>query len=644
MHTRLYLSAITTIALTTAVPAEELLEATLDPVDLTSTANRTPAPPKQTTTPVSTVPNTAPANDAKAPDTTPIPSSHVVLTADTIRANGYDSVSEALASQSGFSFYRSGGKGTTSGLFLRGSGSEDLLVLLDGVPLTDYSNPSAAAMLDAIDIDSVERIELLKGAQSGIWGSNALSGVVNIVTRSATAANGGSVGMDLGNDSTKSFNFSANKSGQKGSIGFSGHAYDTDGFSAMLPRDSEPDGAQMNDWHFHATLNDGPNSHVDTFAHHSSSAYDYDTTDANDTSAHGTSTMTMIGGGYHYNGTHLFVDTQLSLTTIERDSQDVMGTFDGSSDATRASLSGGYRGESQQIMIGMDYARISARTISGSAWGSFPTEGAFTDKALFAHYTKTFQDFLGARTTIDGAVRYDVFDAFDNKATYRLGIRRDCDALPGLHTAASLSSGYKAPSLYALSTATSPLKPTYTHGYELSVGYKTWLEATYFHTTTQDRIVYDPATFLPFNSPEEDTISGIELNSRFQVGDTGLSLGANMTHFFTLEDANGDPLIRRAKDSANLFVDYQINPVFQIGANLHYVGERYDTVYDPATFANQQVTLPSYTTLDLNFGAKFENGLDLSLHIQNVLDKEYETVKGYNTGGRRVTAKLRYQF
>jgi|GEM_PF-587205 len=645
MHTRLYLSAFAALALSSTLPAEALLEATLDPVDLTTTANRTPAPPVKHAAPRTASRTASPPTISHAKPKTTIPSSHVVLTSEEIHSRGYTTLTEALSSQSGFSVYRSGGRGTLSGLFLRGSGSADLLVLLDGVPLTDYSNPSAAALLDAIEIESVERVELLKGAQSGVWGSNALSGVVNIVTKAATKSNGGSAGIGMGNNGTKTLDFTANKSGQKGSIGVSTHLYDTDGFSAKLPRGSEADRAQFNDWHLHATLNDGPNSHVDAFAHHSSGTYDYDATDANDTQASGTSDMIMLGGGYHYNSRHLFVDAQASLTMIERHSQDIPnGTFDSGSDAVRASLSGGWRGENQQIMAGIDYAHISAHTLSVSAWGSFPTAGAFTNKAIFAHYTRTANDLLGARTTFDAVVRYDTFDAFDNKATYRLGIRRDCNILPGLHTSASLSSGYKAPSLYALSKATSPLKPTYTHGYELSVGYRSWLEATYFHTTTQDRIIYDPATFLPLNSTREDTVSGLELSSRIRVGDTGLTLGANATHLFSLEDADGNPLTRRAKNSANLFADYQINPIFRIGANLHYVGSRYDTVFDPTTFATTRVILPAYTTLDLNFGARFENGLDLSLHIQNLLDKEYETVKGYNTGGRRVTAKLRYRF
>ncbi len=634
------------LAATLPAGAEEVIEGTIS-----ITADRTPPAP----TSIQKAPKPAARSHTRSQsqrqhtstrNTTPPASvtSHTIIRAKEIRDHGYRDINEALASQSGFSFYRSGERGTASGLFLRGAGSENLLVLLDGVPLTDYSNPSAAAMLDAIDITSVERIEILKGPQSGIWGSNALAGVVNIITRSATRYNGGSVGIASGSYGTKAFDFSANRSGQKGHIGISGHRYDTDGFSAKLPRDSETDKASFNDWHLHATLNDGPYGHLDAFAHHTTSDYDYDATDANDTLAHGTSRTTLLGGGYHYNSNRFFVDSQMSLTVIERHSQDIQGNFDANSEALRASLSGGYRGKTQQFMVGFDYARISADTLSGSAWGTFPTHGSFTDKAFFLHYQKTFENFLGARTTIDRVFRYDFFDRFDNKGTYRTTLRRDCNALPGLHTSVSLSSGYKAPSLYALSKATSPLKPTYAHGYEMGIGYKTWLEASYFHTTTEDRIVYTGNAFLPTNSPKEDTISGVELSSRFTLKNTGIRLGANVTHLFSLEDADGNPLIRRAKNSANIFADYAFLTRFRIGAALHYVGERYDTVFDPVTFAGKQVTLPAYTTLDLNFGARLGNGLDLSFHIQNALDKHYETVKGYNTGGRRMTARLKYRF
>jgi vitamin B12 transporter len=107
-------------------------------------------------------------------------------------------LNQALNSLPGISMTRSGGLGTTSSLFVQGFSNKYTLVLIDGVRYSDPTNTSGSDISNIL-IDDIERIEVIKGAQSGVWGADAAAGVINIITKKAKPGTRASVGVDTGN-------------------------------------------------------------------------------------------------------------------------------------------------------------------------------------------------------------------------------------------------------------------------------------------------------------------------------------------------------------------------------------------------------------------------------------------------------------
>jgi len=164
-----------------------------------------------------------------------------IVTAEDIKERGIQSFPELLSQIAGFTVASTGGMGQTTSVFVRGLSSDNLLVLIDGVPLTDYTQPAAAAALEHISIDSVAKIEIVKGGQSGIWGASAAAGTINIITKGGMK-DSTSISLEGGSHATKGAGVDFSKKFTKGTIAFGVHWLDTDGISALAPKDAEKDG------------------------------------------------------------------------------------------------------------------------------------------------------------------------------------------------------------------------------------------------------------------------------------------------------------------------------------------------------------------------------------------------------------------
>jgi len=571
-----------------------------------------------------------------------------VITAEDIQERGYQNVSEVLAHTAGFTSASNGGAGQLSSLFVRGLSSDKLLVLLDGIPLTDYTQPSAAASLEHISINSVERIEVVKGGQSGIWGAGAAAGSINIITKGG--GNTASIRLKAGSHGTYGVGMDLAKQFEGGSFSINGNLLNTDGISALAPADSEEDSYKNKDFHLKASFNINAYSHISLFWHNYNGEFDFDSNnDADDSTSKGESDQTLYGIGYHYAKGALSVNAQASHRKIERnlEGSGAWGpwVFDTEGKSTNYSLTGNYTFNNyQSLTLGVEHTTNKAQT--ASAFGSSEIE--FENAAVFASYTHTVEHLLGAKSTFNAVVRYDNFDEFDNKSTYRFGIKREYDAIVGLHNSANIYTGYKAPSLYQLSSAKDTLKPESIEGFELSIGYKKLLNITYFSNKITDKIdsSTDPVTYMPiyFNNGDGVETTGIELSSEYTFGESGFILGANFTHMIDFADASGKDALRIPENSGSLTLDYYFNEDSYVGISANYVGERRDSIFDPVTYAPIDVTLESYTTVDVTYKTKFNPDLSVSVTAKNIFDKEYETVKDYSTEGRSIYATIEYKF
>ena len=126
-----------------------------------------------------------------------------VITAEDIESRKFKTVIEALNSLSGVSISSNGGIGQTSSVYLRGMDSNRTLILIDGVRYNDITTPKGSANIEHLMINDVERIEVIKGAQSSIWGADASAGVINIITKSAKDGTHGNATVEYGKYNSK---------------------------------------------------------------------------------------------------------------------------------------------------------------------------------------------------------------------------------------------------------------------------------------------------------------------------------------------------------------------------------------------------------------------------------------------------------
>ncbi len=555
-----------------------------------------------------------------------------LISAKEIKERGYQTLADAVSRISGFSAASNGGAGQSAGLFLRGFNSGHILILLDGMPLKDPTDPSFSAGLAHLRLDNVARIEVVKGAQSGLWGADATAGVINIITKDAAPGAHISFRAGLGSYSTAQGGVTLSLDADNGNFILSADHFKTRAFSAYEPRSAEADSYTNDTLHFKGTLKAGEYAKFSIFYHDIQGDFDYDSgwpINPNDNLSHGKFRDQLIGINYDYDDGTYTLHGSFGTNTINRDMNDSSyGTSNYHGQSTRATLRASRQIDDHQLLaLGIDYNRYE---------GSSPilANSSFDNRGFYGSYRYIFDNLLGARTIINAVLRHDDFSTFESKTTYRFAIKRECNLLPSLFSSINIYSAYNAPSLYQYST-NNALKPESTHGFEISAGYDDLLKITYFRNKVKDRIDYDSSTWSYFNSTNDYTIDGIELEGRYRFDAIDLELSANWTHIFSLSDDSGKPILRVPHNEGNLFIDYLITPNIHLGANLKYVGKRTDY---------GDVILGSYTLLNLSYTQEIGSRLTLSLQAHNVLDRNYETIKGYSTEGRSIYGKVEYKF
>ncbi|MDQ7046581.1 MAG: TonB-dependent receptor [Sulfurovum sp.] len=273
-------------------------------------------------------------------------------------------------------------------------------------------------------------------------------------------------------------------------------------------------------------------------------------------------------------------------------------------------------------------------------YNDFPaSQASYTNKAVYLSNLY----FINENTLLETNLRYDDYDAFDNKTTYKIGLKHDHNFLEGFATSANYYSAYDAPSSYQLANTAlgSFLKPSYTKGFDVTARYKKLLTLSYFNNTVEDFVDYDMVNFGYYNVEGTSKFSGFEVTSSY-APITPLLLSANYTHLIDFEKEDGSNLPRRAKDTLNASATYYTDNNIHFGIDAQYIGDRLDT--DGGFPIAAEVPTGNYTLWNLNFGAEIAKNIDLNIHARNIFDKDYQSVYSYATEGASVYAKLTYSF
>ena len=626
----------------------------------------------------------APRPDAAAPadsadvivsaNRAPIDSDRVVASVTVLDKAAIDrnadlSVADLLLRTPGVSLSRNGGYGTTTSLRIRGAESDQTVVVIDGVKINDPSSPGGGFNFANLLTGDAARIEVLRGPQSILWGSQAIGGVVNVVTPLPTDGLEGSFDVEAGSRDTVSAR--AALGGATGPLAWrvGAQTFTTDGISA-LSAGSERDGYTNRNVQGRAVLTLAPGVSADVRGYYSDGRNDFDGF-SGDTPEYG---RTREFVGYAGLNVDLF-DARLrnrfayGYTDTDRDNYNPAQagqpqTFDALGRNHRLEYQGTLaivQGADAVFGVENEVSRFSTASSDFSppyALGT-PSRGRAEITSFYGQLNLTPL----AGLTLNGGVRHDDHSRFGAQTLFAGGASW---ALPtGTVLRASYSEGFKAPTLYQLFSeyGNRALNPERAKGWEAGAEQRLLdgrftVGGSYFERRTRDQIVYtgcstgstDPLCFVPGSTTEQRFGYYQNVARAFARGVEAVASARVTEHllvdgnygWIVSEDRSpgtrfGNWLPRRPRNTANLSASYSFAGEGSVGVAARWSGSSFDD-------AANRTRLNAYTLVDLRGELPLSPEVRLFARVENLFDEEYQTVARYGTLGRSVYAGLRGRF
>lgn len=563
-----------------------------------------------------------------------------VLTEQDIRNSGASDVPTLLRSVAGVDVVQSGGLGKVSSVFMRGTNSNQVLVLLDGVRINSATVGTTA--LEHIMLDSIERIEVVRGNVSSLYGSEAIGGVIQLFTKRGHGAPALNAGIGLGSHGTQ--HLSAGFSGDVDATSFSINVgkVKTDGISAIntqIAPTANPDKDGYDNTTLDAQVKHAINADhqlsASLFSTRGDSQYDSPfnaaTTDLNNTKA-------------AIDKWSLASDDQLSA--IWHSKLNWAHGTDDSRDYLNDVQASRFQTVNKQLVWQNELKIADDRRVSLAVENLVQSVSSDT---LFTRSSRNVDSLLGGYVAEYGPhqvqlnLRQDRYSDFGTINTGLFGY--GWSFAKSWRATASISNAFKAPTFndmyYPLSfgyQGNPDLKPERSKNRELGLHYAAdgqRMDAVYFDNRISDLIAINAAytTMVNINQAQ---IDGEELSYAGEFGDTHVK--ANLTLQNPRDTATGLELLRRAKQLANFAITQHFG-AWEAGGEWQYSGERKDS--DINTFA--PITLSGYQVFNLSARYRVGKNLSVSARIDNLFNRDYMLVHGYNTLGRTLFAGLNYQ-
>jgi len=602
-----------------------------------------------------------------------------VLTLPQIQADQEPVVSDLLARTAGITVTRNGGVGGITALNIRGASTDQTEVLIDGVKLDDPSSPAGGYDFSDLLVGDVSRIEVLRGPQSTLYGSDAIGGVVNIVTADPTRPFQGDAQVEGG-----SYDTVYAKVGVGGLDGpvtwrLSANEYATGGISAFDQHlgGREPDGYDNQGVSGRFGYAFSPDLSLDLRAVYVNARADFDgfstpTGNFGDDFEFGTTQEAIGYAGLNFNLFNERLKNRLALqyTSTDRNDYDpadapINKTFDGLGTDWRAEYQGVFAiAPGWQGVFGAQHEQSSI-AVSTPAFNNPASPGFFPPGSPSIRASVNTDSGYGQLQaevlhglTLTGGARYDSQSAYGGHLTGQVAAAWSLnDGQTVLR--ASWGQGFKAPSLYELYSqyGVANLKPEYADGWDVGVEQYAWdrridLQATYFSRDTTNLITFVDciSTTTPqcadgrfgfYANVDRATAQGVELTGSVRPLD-GLEITANYT-FTDAEDRSpgsatfGKVLPRIPRDMANAEISYVWPIKLTTALAVRYASGSFD---DPAN----TVPLHAYTLVDVRASYPLTKRLELYGRIENIANEVYETTFQYGTLGRAAYLGLRATF
>ncbi|MBJ6953135.1 TonB-dependent receptor domain-containing protein [Vibrio cholerae] len=559
-----------------------------------------------------------------------------VITKQQIKDLKVESLAELLKRLPGVQVANNGGPGATSNFYIRGRSGRNVLVMINGIRVG--SSTTGTANLNALPIKSVERIEILRGPRASVYGSDAVSGVINLIT-SEKGSDASSVSAGIGSKGRRDANASLATSTDNAWFSVSANTQSADGYN-VLPDSTNPVNTDDDGYNnTYATVDGGYQINdqltVKGTAYYQNGKNDFDSGYATGGADQNEDTTYNLGLVTEYKGSNL-----LSSLTVghNKDKSESYGNGSDASDisTTRSVITwqNNYAlNDSTNLMAGLEYNNEKVDNVSID----YVDDDRHTQSVYFGT-SKSGEDYL-----IEGNVRLDDSDAYGTFTTYQLGAGYDIDDSHRL--TAMYGTSYKAPTfnqlywprqcdIWGCYEGNANLVPEEAQSGEVA------LEASYdfadlrvaYHHSEIENMISSANSSL--DNIGKAQVKGVEFVASFDT--FGIFHEVSYDYLDAKNKDTDKQLVRRARNSAKWNMSYEISD-FKFDVSYLYQGKRYND-------ASNKVELGGYSLTDIAMTYQITEQLSCGAKVGNVFDKEYETVKGFVTPERNYYANVTYDF
>lgn len=569
--------------------------------EMVVTASRMPEPEKETTSAV------------------------VVIRRDEIRRMNVQFVPDVLRQVADVNLSQSGGTGRAATAMLRGGSPNQVLVMIDGIKVK--STTTGQFDFAGITVEDIERIEIVKGPQSTMYGSEAMAGVINIITRKGAPGARAELSYEAGAHDTTHPSFTLSGGGGTYDYRVTGSYLETDGISAAkdgTERDGYRNSTVSGKFGMAAARNLG--IEVSGRYRDDRAELDFGTSSPDDPNyvqegkqyLFSTKGTLLLWNKWEQSLTLSTVREELTYTDPDPDpfsffNTEIVSRTDAADWQNNFYLANGY-----SITLGAEHRREK-----GEIRDSFDEQ---LDNTAFYFNTRRKSDDL----TVTLGARHDIHETFGDKLTWRAGVLEKAGG--GMRFRASYGTGFRAPTfneLFYPGSGNPDLKPEESESWEVGVEQdytkNTTIYLTYFEQRYRDLIQWvetSPFVWQPVNVSRAK-VRGVETGATCRLSEVFIFRAA-YTNLDTEDRSDGERLSLRPKDKVTLGASYTGGRL-SLHADYRYVGKR----NDPGVGRD----LAPYNLVNLSGDFRLAKHINLFARVENLLDEDYEEVGGYGTPG-----------
>lgn len=560
-----------------------------------------------------------------------------VFTRSDIERYQATSVEDLLRTVPGLSLSNNGGAGKTSAAFLRGAESDHTLVLLDGIKIG--SATTGAAALSDIPIEQIERIEVVRGPRSSLYGSEAIGGVIQVFTRRGGGALQPSASITAGSNQTVKLAGNLSGGGERAWFNAGVSGSETEGFNACRAQAATEFGGCFTDEpdldgyrNVAATVRGGyrfeSGAQIEAYTLRSDGDVDYDGGFQNQSD----NLQQAIGGRLETPVSAVWLMVLGAGRSSDESDNFKDGTFSSRFNTRRdvVSLQNDVTLTPTQLLtVGLDYQKDEVDSTTVYEKTSRDTRAVFVQHQISL-----------AKHDAQISARRDHNEQFGDESTGSLAWGYSFDSK--LRATASFGTAFKAPTfneLYFPAFGNPDLQPETARSVNLGLT-SPWYGGRWsingFQTEVDDLIAFDATINAPSNV-DQARLRGLELELSQRINGWALNLAATLLDAENQSSGSnkGKLLPRRAERILAADIDRELGR-YRFGGRFFSAGGRFDDL------ANTR-KLGGYTTVDLRAEYRVSDAWRLQTRLENIFDKQYETAAFYNQPGRGIFVSIRYQ-